>query len=377
MDHLTPEQVKRYQKQELSSAELSEFADHLFQCQTCRSQIRNTPEFQDAFASLQSQFPAQPPHASYEELSGYVDNTVDSSVRARVEKHLAGCRECAVQLQDLQAIQNSLKAIPFRTRPGAQRTRLLAAAAAAVFMVLLSAWLLSTRISKPQPGSHVQLAESILNDGAGRIVLAKDGKLESLPDVSPEMLALMKTAIQTKQLPVADISTLNPDANTLLGPQNAPLFNLSYPVGVVVISENPVFIWNPLPGAESYTVTVLGEALNEVETSPALTSTAWQSSAKLERGKTYTWQVTANKKGEEFTSPAPPAPEALFKVLEEERAREIIVAKQQHSPHLLLAILYAQAGLIEDARKEVEILRSQNPDSPIVSGLAKSLQSAH
>lgn len=377
MDHLTQEQMRRYQKQELSSTELSEFADHLYQCLACRSEIQKSPEYQDALSSLQSQLPAQAPHVSYEELSAYVDDKADASARAKVETHLSRCQECEADLRDLQAIQHSLKSIPFRTQYRSQKNYLLAAAL--VLVVLAAGWFMSTRITKSQSanatGHREQLAKTILKDDARQLVLTRDGKLQSLSGVSPAMLALMETTMGARRLPDSDVPVnLNPGAGTLLGTESAPQFTLSYPVGVVVLSENPEFRWNPLPGAESYTVTVLDEALVEIAASPALKETTWQPSTALERGRVYTWQVTATKKGEEIISPVPPAPEAIFKVLEGDKAREILIAKQRKSPHLLLAILYARSGLREEARKEVEILGVQNPGSPIVSGLVKSLQ---
>ena len=374
MDHLTPEQMRRYQKQELTSAEIAECADHLFHCDACRNEIRKTAELRAAYSSLESQFPREV-HVSYEEITAYADNAAADSVRAKVDAHLSGCPECKEQLQDLLSIRDSLKPIPLRRQFSARRTLLLAASLA--FMAL-GTWLLINRWANRPSTNEVQNqgepGTTVLKDGARRMVLTREGNLQKLQGVSPEMLAWMETAIHTKQLPVASTSDLNPGGSTLLGPQNTQPFTLSYPVGVVVLAETPEFRWNPLEGAGSYTVTVLDQDLNEVVESPAVKATAWSPPAALERGKTYTWQVTAVKKGEEITSPVPPAPEALFKVLETEKAQEIEMAKQQNSPHLLMAILYARAGLLEEARKEAEILRAQNPDSPIASGLAGSLQ---
>jgi hypothetical protein len=47
--------------------------------------------------------------------------------------------------------------------------------------------------------------------------------------------------------------------------------------------------------------------------------------------------------------------------------------KRFPNAHLLLAALYARAGVLEEARKELKILESANPGSPLVPQLEKSL----
>jgi hypothetical protein len=44
--------------------------------------------------------------------------------------------------------------------------------------------------------------------------------------------------------------------------------------------------------------------------------------------------------------------------------------------HLLLAVLYAKAGDVEEARTELERLGAENPNSPIVAELKSSLDQA-
>jgi hypothetical protein len=76
-------------------------------------------------------------------------------------------------------------------------------------------------------------------------------------------------------------------------------------------------------------------------------------------------------------APVPPAPEAKFKVLEAALAEKIEEAKSTaNDSHLLLGVLYAEAGLLADAEKEFLALQSVNPKSPVPNALLKQVQTA-
>jgi hypothetical protein len=85
------------------------------------------------------------------------------------------------------------------------------------------------------------------------------------------------------------------------------------------------------------------------------------------------WQVSASTPEGETISPTPPEPEAMFRILEDKKYQEIQRAKAADAPHLVLASLYAEGGLVSEARKELEILRAENPKSKLVQDLINSL----
>ena len=61
-------------------------------------------------------------------------------------------------------------------------------------------------------------------------------------------------------------------------------------------------------------------------------------------------------------APVPPAPEARFQVVSAETAAEIDSARREHpANHLLLAVLYARAGALDDAAGEIESLAATDP----------------
>ncbi len=72
--------------------------------------------------------------------------------------------------------------------------------------------------------------------------------------------------------------------------------------------------------------------------------------------------------------PAPPQPEAAFKVLEADAAAELQQAVASH-PHdaLLLAVLYSRAGAVDEARAQIDALAAENPNSKLVAQLRESL----
>jgi hypothetical protein len=81
------------------------------------------------------------------------------------------------------------------------------------------------------------------------------------------------------------------------------------------------------------------------------------------------------KDGEEIRMPAPSAPDAKFKVLEQSQAEALERAKQAYGhSHLLLGILYAQAGLLDNAEQEFQALSEANPRSRVAQTLLHSVK---
>jgi hypothetical protein len=150
---------------------------------------------------------------------------------------------------------------------------------------------------------------------------------------------------------------------------------LSNPIGNIIQSDRPTFRWRTLKDAESYVVEVYDANFNKVASSQPTQKTEWTSNAPLKRGAIYQWQVTAIKDGQEIKSPVRPAPEAKFKVLDAARADEIEQAKRKYkNSHLLLGILYANAGLLQEAENEFQVLLKQNPKSEAARKLLQKVR---
>jgi len=68
-------------------------------------------------------------------------------------------------------------------------------------------------------------------------------------------------------------------------------------------------------------------------------------------------------------------PEAKFKVLEEEKARELTHLKRASS-HLALGVFYAREGMAAEDEKDFQILVDSNPQSSIPQMLPRTISNA-
>ena len=152
-------------------------------------------------------------------------------------------------------------------------------------------------------------------------------------------------------------------------------FSILAPAGVVLMSDRPAFRWSRFEGASSYVVEVYDDKFERVMASPELTTLSWTATQSLPRGRVYSWQVKAVKDGQEVTVPRPPAPQAKFRVIDQGRMNEIVRAKRAYgSSHLTLALLYAEAGLLNEAEQELRVLQKANPQSEIVRKLLRQVR---
>lgn len=164
--------------------------------------------------------------------------------------------------------------------------------------------------------------------------------------------------LQAGRLPLPDFAKDPP------GPQ------FISPVATAVLDGRPTFRWKPLVGDWIYVVRVSGPDSSLVAESGDLSSPEWTPASDLPSGITYQWQILARRGSERITFPQPPR----FRVIDpatSQRLREL--AKKRGGVHIMLAIEYGKAGLIEDARRELELElpRSQYPEA--VQRLRQSL----
>ncbi len=213
-----------------------------------------------------------------------------------------------------------------------------------------------------------------LNDGAGQVTLDEAGNVAGvLPPFQQTVGQTLRTGrIEMPQM----LAELIGKSSALMGPADeGHPFALLGPVGTVVMSDRPTFRWGALGGADSYAVRIYDADFNEVAVSPQLSGTALTATRALERGLTYSWQVTARVGDKEVISPVKPAPEARFMVLDQAKANELAKAENASAgSHLTLGILYAQAGLLDDAERELQALLSANPQSSLAQKLLRSVR---
>src|SRR6185436_5171159 len=124
------------------------------------------------------------------------------------------------------------------------------------------------------------------------------------------------------------------------------------PVRTIVETTRPHFRWTPVARA-TYVVSIFEEETLVAE-SGVLDESHWEPMTDLPRGRVYQWELEVRSGGDAHTIPAPPAPPALFRVLDEAASAELQRARALHGGDpLLLGVLYARCGLREDAEREL------------------------
>jgi hypothetical protein len=217
-----------------------------------------------------------------------------------------------------------------------------------------------------------------LNDGGGQVTLDREGKLEGVGNLPPAYQQLIKDTLSRRRIEKSPLlAGLNRPGSSLMGggDRQENQFAVIEPAGIVTLADRPTFRWARLEGASSYVVEVYDGNFNLVMASPSISAASWTALQPLKRGGSYSWQVKAVKDGQEFISPRPPAPQAKFRVLDQAMANELAQARRDYaSSRLALGLLYARAGLLEDAERELRALQKDNPNSTQVRQLLLSLQ---
>jgi hypothetical protein len=364
--HPTGEVLDSYRRNDLRGPELLRIDDHIAQCAVCRSRIAISPS--SAAAAWDTSFSAD--HLTYDELEAFVDGTLERDPRAGVVAHTASCRECADALDDLRLFR------------GRKRFGTLGAVAAAAIVVIVSGILLwrpqdddspivvtntvtNTIVRPAPPPAPVR----VIRDAGSAFLLEADGGVRGLSPVDAETLRQLRAGIVSSAAIFADIGR----GRDVLRGDDLPSNHLRVetPRGVVV-DDRPEFRWSdPQPGA-TYRVSVVDGSYRVVARSNELTSQTWRPATPLARDLTYEWQVK-RRMGDSITSaPAPPAPSARFRIVSKSGAAEIRKAQLANS-HLLLALAYARAGMLHEAKAAVDALRALNPESPVVRELQSTL----
>lgn len=229
---------------------------------------------------------------------------------------------------------------------------------------------------KPKTGAADSLLA--LNDGGRQVTLNRQGHMVGLEELPAELRQTVAHVLTTRRFDVSPglVDLAETSRRTMRGvDEETDTVQVLAPRGVVVQSDRPTFRWRALEGAVDYIVRIYDSKLRDIESSGPLAGTEWKVQRPLERGVTYSWQIRATKDGKTVVSPKPPAPEARFRVLDEESAAALENARRLHSSsHLAMGVLYWKHGLIDEAEREFQALVTANPDSPVAAQLLESLR---
>ena len=369
-----------------------------------------------------------PFHLDYEQhLEPYVDGNASDIDREIVDSHIALCSRCADELRDLLAFKQQpvtpitgdtrvtssrwkqwLPQSPSLSSPALAMAVVIGVLILAMGVLLWTTYRASRRVERvatgsPESDKHVEKEQPAsstdhtspenspsnvptlpreeplitLNDAGGRILVNPRGQLEGLHELPPDLKKDVERVLATRRLPGSPALTAwSTGAGILrseLADQNtfAPL----EPMDVVIETDRPKFRWQALEGARHYIVTIYDAKLREVGSSGPIVETEWTAPNSLERGVTYSWQISALKDGKTIVSPKPPLREARFRILDQRAVVALAKLKgSAGSSHLVMGVFYWKHGLIEESEREFQALAKANPNSTAVAQLLASIR---
>lgn len=427
-EHLSGQMVESYRQRLLSTAELLEAHDHIEVCESCRQRLFKVEQvraeasnFRLTINNLADNIPE---HPDFEDFAAYVDDQLDATDREILRSHIELCRGCAEELRDLLVFKAALANAPdeptvlesaasprtkLRRRWGlfhqwSQQQWSVAFAVSLVFIAMV-VWIAlrsdsarEIEIAKSGPTAPAAEIDSqvlpvsapvknpeketavAVDEGVGRVTINDAGRITGLESLTASYRTAVRTALTKRTAqPSRAVADLVGRSEVLMGtPETSLSFSLTTPVGTVVSSNRPVFRWQSLAGATSYSVQVFDSDFRKVATSPPLSTSEWRIENSLESGKIYSWQVIAvNAEGAEVASPTAPAPEAKFKVLEQTKVNDLGRMRQEYgrSP-LVMGVLYSTEGLLDDAEREFRVLLRENPRSSLAHKLLREVLAA-
>ncbi len=363
-------------------------------------------------------------HLDYEQISGYLDNKLDKDSAEFIELHAGLCSRCGKDLRSLKEFRESLDAELDRRQTswgligkpisGFRKPKLPnpvyvfgAVAVIALFGLLgfaIYRWG-GNRGNEPrqdraettpspqstiekqakgdpipaivdrQKGKNRQSKNSeIIVDNGKKFAIDYQGNRISSSDLAPELQAIAEDVLRGE--PVGEralLEQLKQDASSLRGGGGVKkrIFLVS-PVGVLVEDDRPVFKWKPMDGATGYVVEIVDVEFRPVAQSHRLDSTEWTIENNLKRGQIYMWQVKAIRDEEKIANRSNGI--GKFMVISDKKFNELRAARKKYDSHLEMGIYYLKEGLLEEAKREFESLRSKNPSSKLVNNLYRRVQ---
>jgi hypothetical protein len=294
IDHPTEAQLEAFRTNGLDSQAHQEIDVHLQDCPACRAKLITKETALIPAIDAQS-------HLSFEQLEAYVDRKVPPDQRAALAAHLERCAQCRRELADLARF----------SRPPTIQT----------------------------PARRLRLIESISAIAAASLIAIGMWIYSRLP---AEYSALVDRTLAAKTVEI-------PDAVRAIQPRRTDTdFLLRSPQATAVLTAQPEFSWHSAGPAARYTVFVFDRDQERVAQSDPLTDETWRPSKPLPPGRMYQWQVRVEDDGQTATTAS-----AQFLVVDAAATKRLLdIAHRYPDQHLLLGILYAQAGALDESENE-------------------------
>jgi hypothetical protein len=391
-EHLSPQVLERYRRRTLPVADLPHADEHLAICAACRAQLGELEAVSALAGFFRRDAESFIAHLNYEQLEAYVQSRLPAVEKQPLEEHLRDCMPCQREVEDLRAFAVEFDAQPItRLAPEApqslwQRLRVLPrqigfapptslpawqwVGAAAAIVLLIAAITFFVRRSKPDQNIVVAPTPSpiVTPPTPGTTPLLAPSPALPNETLPPQV----DLALRNERLKVpAEIAGLAGRTGNLMGGGSGEeTIVLTAPVATFVNTEKPTLRWQPLAGATRYNVRVTTPDFDKVAEVEDLSVTQWTLPSPLARGRRYSWQVTAYRDGKEILSPS-----ASFQVLDKTKAAALASAQKNFGAnHLAMGVLYAEAGLLDDAAREFQAEMKTGPQSSQTGKARKLLQ---
>lgn len=431
--HLPIEQIRNYVTRNLARADLAQVNEHLFDCEDCYQRFLSIFQAHRRFpieVDLDDLAGSTAWHLQGEELKAYIEGRLNEPDSEFAKLHLRDCAWCREEVENYSEFTYKLSyylskrhappkqasvwnryspklpAIPAYWSPVR-----FAGIAALVLLLLGSAVLVlsvlrtrpevqETTASEPAqnndslqahiPSDISQPAHSTPSDtgtGNGQTSYSKheSDKLNSHspePSTSPskriaaESLQETETGLLVADLRMPDVIEIFDRSQVVLRGDGDKWvsFTIVGPYSTVISNDRPTFRWTALSGASHYTVSLYDANLNLIKTSEPLTDTQWVIPNQLDRGVIYTWVVTAIKDSKEVLAPTLPA-RAEFKIIEKSELIKLDKRVNQMHSSIARGVLYARAGLLDDAEQQLRAYLSLHPADETAMKLLQIIKS--
>jgi hypothetical protein len=411
--HLSTEEIRNYLGRKLSQPDFNRASDHVHSCKVC---------YRDFLGELQERFPIeidldelagmQGWHLEGEELAAYVEGRMDELNFECASLHLEECGSCMEKTSaafEYRLEHPRLSPIAPRKQPSSwsrylhgfksislPRLRLAAAAAVLLFALALIGWtVLQSKSEKshlagaqpketvspdspsqptvpvqPAPGAGSDIGKKVEESNVTTGTHSEKGEVRRQEDTTERVLI----ASELEMPPAIEMLDRTPSIAVRGNQALIQSFAIVRPFATAISNDRPTFSWTELNGATSYTVSVFDADLHLIETSKPLNETQWMMPNHLQPGIVYTWTVTALKDGQEIVAPAPPA-RAEFKILGKPELHKLNHLVGKSTSHAARGVLYAEAGLLDDAEKEFRTHLKLQPADRRARRLLHSVQS--
>ncbi|MBL8176217.1 MAG: fibronectin type III domain-containing protein [Bryobacterales bacterium] len=288
-------------------------------------------------------------HLTPELFFGFEHNLLLPDEVAEVHAHIAVCPDCRRKLARQADLDGMAGAIHARLTPSPSffsRSNLgfAALAASLVFASGASLWFVTHRT----------------------------------PDAEETSVAV-REAMKTGHIDLPGfLNDLEEKQQTLMGGSATGSGRLLAPRATAVLGPRVTFRWEPQPGASSYRVGVFDLNGAVVTTSPDVAATEWSLETGLQAGRDYQWQVTAiQPTGERTTLPPPSQTPPRFRLADSMAAARLrALADSRKEEHFRLGVEFAQAGLLDDARRELTRAAELEPMRQQIRTMLNELASA-